>query len=184
MWPNHRRKSFKHFILELAKDSHYLLEKVSKRDDFDYETMLKKWKREIISARKERYCTKDQARDAWEVITGLDDYSGSPDIMLMRICDSKAINDIWEEPWYMFEIDWNYSPQALAFAHEVMPMFADILKKEIEDIKNASAATEAENKNSQIKYTPDDSKIESFFDHRMAEELLKNESEELKCQQI
>lgn len=132
MWPNHGRKSFKHFILELAKDTHYLLKKVSKPDTFDFQKALVRWKREIIRVRRDRECTKEQARDAWEAIDSLEDYSGSPDVLLYQICDSRAINEIWDEPWYVFEIDREYSPQALAFAHEVMPMFANILSKEIE----------------------------------------------------
>jgi hypothetical protein len=36
-WPNHGRKSFKHFILELAEDTHYFLKKVAKEDYFDSE---------------------------------------------------------------------------------------------------------------------------------------------------
>lgn len=61
----------------------------------------------------------------------LDDYSGSPDILIYQIIDSDAINDIWDDPLDLFNIKMDYSPQALAFAHEVMPMFADIIRKEI-----------------------------------------------------
>jgi len=131
-WPNHGRESFKHFIIELAEDAHYLLKKVAKRDEFDYEKALSTWKKEIIKARKDLDCSKRQARDAWDVITSQGDYENSPDILLKEICESDSICDIWDEPWYVFEIEKDYSPQALAFAHEVMPMFADILRKEIE----------------------------------------------------
>lgn len=75
MWPNHGRKSFKHFILEITKDTSYLLKKVSKRDEFDYEETLKRWKLVIIDARRELSCNKRQARDAWDFITGLDGVS-------------------------------------------------------------------------------------------------------------
>lgn len=143
MWPNHGRKSFKHFILELARDTSYLLKKVTKADTFDYEKSLENWKIEIVRERRERSCTKEQARNAWEVITGLDDYSGSPDILLYQIIDSDAINDIWDEPHYVFNVDRDYSPQALAFAHEVMPMFADILRKEIEEGETNETRTQA-----------------------------------------
>ena len=30
-WPHHGRKSFKHFLIEIARDSHYFLKKVSSR---------------------------------------------------------------------------------------------------------------------------------------------------------
>jgi len=131
-WPNHGRESFKHFLIGITRIPDYLLGKVAKRDTFDYEKALKGWKLEIVQIRRERDCTKEQARDAWEVITDQGDYENSPDILLKEICESSAIGEITDDPWYVFEMDKEYSPQALAFANEVMPMFADILRKEID----------------------------------------------------
>jgi len=133
MWPNHGRKSFKHFILELAEDTSYLLKKVSRRNTFDYEKAVIGWKSELIKVRRARECTKEQARDVWEFIEASEEYSGSPQIIQKEIFESEALSAIWDEPWYIFETDLDYSPQALAFAHEVMPMFADILRKEIDE---------------------------------------------------
>lgn len=131
-WPNHGRKSFKHFILELARDKSYFLGKVAKQTYFNYEKHLGEWKRKIIEMRRDRDCTKENARDAWEVITGLDDYSSSHQLIEKELYESDIINELsFGEPWYVFETDLDYSPQALAFAQEVMPMFAEILKKEI-----------------------------------------------------
>lgn len=131
MWPNHGRKSFKHFILELAKDTSYLLKKVTKPDTFNYDDAVKKWKNVLIQMRREGE-TKEKVRSAWDAITGMEDYSMSVQLIQKELYESQAINDICEEPWYLFETDLDYSPQAESFAHEIMPMFADILRKEIE----------------------------------------------------
>ena len=179
MWGNHGCKSFKHFIIKMARDTSYLLKKVAKADTFDYEKTLAGWKDAIISERKELNCSKRQARDAWDVITSQGDYESSPDILLMQICDSEAISDIWDEPWYVFDVDKDYSPQAIAFAHEIMPMFADILKKEIEetDAKKALLPTEPPRENSQEHYTIgfDLSKVESLTGKWSMEDILRNE---------
>jgi hypothetical protein len=135
-WPNHGRKSFKHFILELARDYHYLLGKVSKEDYFDYVKSRKSWQKAIIKARKDGDCTKEEARNAWEFIDGLDEYSNSPHIIQKELYESDAIEAIaGSEPWYMFDTEMEYSPQAMAFATEIMPIFADIIRTEIEQSK-------------------------------------------------
>lgn len=132
-WPNHGRESFKHFILELARDSHYFLGKVAKENYFDSNKALDRWKSKIIEIRKDRDCTQEQARDAWDFINDLD-LSLSKDYLEVRMYESDAINAICEEPWYVFDMDLDYSPQANAFAYKVMPMFADILKEDLREL--------------------------------------------------
>ncbi len=132
-WSNHGSKSFKHSIIEIAKDSTYLLGKIATRVHFDYEKALKNWKSELIKMRRERDCDKNQARDAWDAITGLGDYSNQVQILQKELYEDERISELYGgEPWYIFTIDLDYSFQALAFANEVMPMFADLLKNEIE----------------------------------------------------
>ena len=131
-WPHHGRKSFKHFIIELAKDKSYFLGKVSNRSYFNYEESLKSWERAIIEMRREYDCTKEQARNVWDFIHSLDDYSGSQHLTQLQIYESDAIREICpEEPWYMFDTIMEYPHSARAFAEEVMPMLAEILKNEI-----------------------------------------------------
>ena len=132
MWPNHGRKSFKHFIIELAEDTHYLLKKVSKDDSFNYEKTIESWKNLIIEIRKERICTKEKARGAWDVVINLDDFSGSPDMCQREVFESDEISHLYPEPWYVFDAYMEYPLGARAFAHEIMPIFADLLRKEIE----------------------------------------------------
>jgi len=133
-WPNHGRKSFKEYIIkDLARDSSYFLSKVASRNYFNYEDNLTNWKLKIIELRKEGECTKEQARDAWGFITDIDD-SLSSDYLQSKIFESEEINALCDEPWNCFEIVLDYSPYATIFANKVMPMFAEILKKEIESV--------------------------------------------------
>jgi hypothetical protein len=130
MWPNHGRKSFKHFILELAKDPSYFLGKVSERDFFDVDASMKQWKESISNLRKRREISKEQAADMWEFINELD--TSAPVALIQeRIYNNKTINEVFEEPWYDFEVIKEYPPNARVFAHKIMPMFAEILSQEI-----------------------------------------------------
>jgi len=139
-WPNHGRKSFKHFILELARDTHYLLKKVANEDYFDYWKQKKHWKKVIAKARKDNECTKEQARDAWEFLDRLDSYEHSPQIIQEKLYTSDEIGAIaGSEPWYMFDTEMDYSPSAKAFAKKIMPMFAEIIKQEIEKVSQVTA---------------------------------------------
>lgn len=134
MWPNHGRKSFKHFILELAEDSSYLLNKVSKKDYFNYEKSLKSWEAKIIELRRGNDCIKEQAREAWDFLHDLDDYSSDERLIQEKIYESEEIKAICpDEPWYTFETIMEYSLDAIYFAEKIMPMFAEILKEEIEN---------------------------------------------------
>lgn len=133
MWPNHGRKSFKHFILELAKDRYYLLNKVSKESYFNFEKSLESWEKAIIQLRRDGDCTKGEARAAWDFLHDLNDYSMSKDLVQEKIYESDEIHTICpDEPWYMFDTIMEYPPGAIYFADEVMPMFAEILKDEID----------------------------------------------------
>lgn len=129
-WPNHGRKSFKHFILELARDRSYFLGKVSNDNHFNFDESLRQWKKALIEMRKERERTKDDIREAWDFIEEIDG-SMSWDHVQHELYQSKIINKICCEPWYVFAGVLEYPPAAVMFAKEVMPIFAEILKQEI-----------------------------------------------------
>lgn len=134
MWPNHGRKSFKHFIMELARDTSYTLGKVAKKEYFDEYGTLEQWKQAIITERKENNLTQEEARALWDEILqiNLDNaYSAQ-----QGIYDNRIIGKIYDEPWYVFEAGQVYSPDARYFANIIMPMFAEILKKEIEMLED------------------------------------------------
>jgi hypothetical protein len=130
LWPNHGRKSFKHFILELAADPSYFLGKVSERNYFDNESNLKCWEQTIIEDRKKGDLTKNQAADIWEIIHNLD-LTTSPELVQERLYGFPEIYVIYKEPWYTFPVDKDYPPNAVVFAKEIMPAFAEILTKEM-----------------------------------------------------
>lgn len=136
-WPNHGRKSFKHFIIEIARDSHYLLKKVAKKDSFDFDKNLKEWKKTLIKFRREEsYCmkeySKENIRQAWDFFLGLEDYSSNADMISYQIYESCEMRDLeLDNPMDYFEVEKDYSPQAKAFADEIMAIFSEILKNEI-----------------------------------------------------
>lgn len=130
-WPYHGRKSFKHFILELSEDPSYFLNKVAKEDYFYADKTEEKWKKEIIEDRHAGNLTKKIARDIWNVIDEID--FDSAETCQREICDSDIINEFYTEPWEDFIPVVGYDPDAIYFAKKVMPMFAEIIKKEIEE---------------------------------------------------
>lgn len=137
MWPSHGRKSFKHFLIEIgSKDGSYMLNKIADKDHFNFEDSLRQWKKTLIEYRKDGY-KKDLVRDAWEFLEGLQDYSGSRDMIINEMSSSSELRalDI-EEPWYAFDVDYDYDPSAVQFMKIVMPMFCDVLKKEIDQGEN------------------------------------------------
>lgn len=176
-WPKNGRESFKHFLIEITRSPDYVLGKISKEDYFDPDKAEKKWKAKIIELRKDRECTKEQARDAWEFLVNDLNVDGSVDYLQSEIYGNSAIAALSEEPWYEFEIDLDYPRMAVRFVNEVMPMFADILRKEIEDAdaKKPSAPTESPKEISQVNCTIDSSKIAPLVDKVWAEEVLRKE---------
>lgn len=130
-WPKHGRESFKHFIIEISRDGSYFLRKVSKRDHVNFDESLKRWEKEILKYRKDANITREQAREAWDFIHDLDDYCGNAEMIQMHLYDSSLLLGIFGEPWEFFDTVMEYPPEARMFAKEVMPMLAEILKKEI-----------------------------------------------------
>ena len=132
-WPNHGRESFKHFILELADDPSYFLGKVSKEDYFYADETEESWKKKIIEDRRgngDVDLTQEQARELWDIVNEIEFYSAEG--CQRELYDNKIVWDLYCEPWYYFETIVGHSPNARFFAKEVMPMFAEIIKKEIE----------------------------------------------------
>lgn len=134
LWPKHGRKSFKHFLIEITRSTDYLLGKISRETHFDFDKCLRLWKKEIIKMRKEEEYSKEELREAWDFIENID--SGMPcECVQNELYDSREISKICGgEPWYVFETDKDYPPSAVVFAKEVMPIFAEILKNEINEI--------------------------------------------------
>ncbi len=130
-WPCHGRESFKHFILELAEDSYYFLGKVSKEDYFYADKTEESWKKQIIDDRREGDLNKEQARKLWDIVNEID--YDSAECCQRELYDNEIVSELYCEPWYAFEAVVDYSPGAKYFAKNIMPMLAEIIKKELED---------------------------------------------------
>jgi len=130
-WPNHGRKSFKHFILELVRDKSYFLGKVAD-DKFYYQDKTEKaWKEEVIKARRERDLNEEEARELWDVIV---DFDYSSDTSLQYQCyENETVCKHFCEPWDVFDVVHGFSPEAHAFADIIMPILGEIIKKEIDE---------------------------------------------------
>lgn len=132
-WPYHGRKTFKHFILEIVRDSHYLLGKVARADYFYEEETKEKWLKQICKDRYFSYdveLSKEEARELYDDIKEADFYSAD------RAVDFIYSNDIiaecyGSEPWYTFEPVIGYSPNALGFAKYILPMIEEVIEKEL-----------------------------------------------------
>lgn len=132
-WPYHGRPSFKHFILEIVQDPHYLLSKVARADYFYEQKTKDKWLERIC---KDRYSGSDielnkaEARELYDKIKEADFYS------VDRAVDFIYSDDIIAkcygiEPWYTFEPIIDYSPNALGFAKYILPLIKEVIEKEL-----------------------------------------------------
>lgn len=129
-WPNHGRKSFKHFILELVRDKSYFLGKVANDKYYYAEETEKAWKEEVIRARKEGELNQEEARELWDEITGFDYYVSNEGIQ-HQCYESYIVSKYYCEPYYSFDVIQGFSPMAHAFADIIMPILGEIIKQEI-----------------------------------------------------
>lgn len=129
-WPHHGRKTFKHFLIEITRDYEYLLNKVSSKSYFNFDKNVELWKKKIIEWRREYKIEKEQARNAFNTIDELDD--GSADYVYSQLIGSGVIREICSDAWEVFDCVKEYPGDAMAFATKLMPIFAEILKAEIE----------------------------------------------------
>jgi hypothetical protein len=136
-WPHHGRKSFKHFILELAKDKSYFLGKVSDDNYYYQERTEDTWKGEVIRARKENELDREEARELWNEVINFD-YS-SKEYLEVQVYSSEIISKYYCEPWYSFQPFKGFSPDAHAFFEKIMPILSEILKNEINEMQKPGA---------------------------------------------
>ena len=141
-WPNHGRKTFKHFLIEITRDYWYLLNKVSDKTYFNFDKTVAEWKKKIIEWRKELSITQEQARDAFDVINDLED-GMSADYTYMRLVESDEIRALEvADEWEVFDCVKEYPREAMFFAEKIMPMLAEVLKDEIEAEEAIKAGAE------------------------------------------
>ena len=130
-WPHHGRESFKHFIIEMERDWHYLLKKTSK-PVFDFDESIKYWKNHIIELRRDDSCTKEEARAAFDEIMSLDNNGPMDNSACAYILnDSTAISDADPDFWELLGGKRLFSQQDMTFAKTIWPMLCDIIRKEL-----------------------------------------------------
>ncbi|MDU2064395.1 MAG: hypothetical protein E6713_06085 [Sporomusaceae bacterium] len=134
-WPKRGRKSFKHFLIEIARDAEgYLLNKVSDRNSVMFDKTIAKWKKEILDWRKQGSISKEQARQAFDDIEHIDE--GSSDYLYSQM-HSSSLSNICPDAWEVFSVETDYPHDAKVFATEIMPIFAQILCNEL-NLSNSS----------------------------------------------
>lgn len=124
--------NFKEFLSRL--DDGYLLNKLCNRSYFNAYEYIQDSKRTIIKKRRDYNLTGEQARTLWTFFDKtVDSCNDSVDIIRNEFyCNSDLSEILGPEPWtseYWPEAD--YSPDQLAFVNKVYPIFASILKEEL-----------------------------------------------------
>ena len=138
-WPHHGRKTFKHFLLEMERDWDYLLRKVSD-PVFDFDQSVKYWKKHIIDVRRENSCTKEQARDAFDVINDLNiDDAGYCASVLNS---SHAIREADPYFWDVLGGVEEYPYEAKTFAQTIWPMLCEVIRGELKENESVETVIE------------------------------------------
>lgn len=130
---------FKSFLIDIDKDD-YLYGKIATKDEFvDGEETAKKFKSQLLKCRWEGDINEYEAREAWEEIEELieETYRMSPDgfhyVLQAKYALNQALPDIYDDLDLVFKKD----RKAQAFCEVVMPVFVEILKKELAEKKTA-----------------------------------------------
>ena len=138
-WPHHGRTTFKDFLLEMERDWQYLLRKVS-ATVFDFDQSIKYWKNHIIDIRRAAGCTKEQARDAFDVIDDLevDDAGYCAAVLNSSYAISAADPDFWEVLNGVKE----YPYEAMIFAQTIWPMLCEVIRGELKENESVETVIE------------------------------------------
>lgn len=128
-------ENFKRFLTRL--DSGYLLGKFRGGGDyFDQEYVVKGLKREICRARKDSVIDKDEAREAYTIISEEEDWDSSNAFWLRihREFEDHDLNfaKIFGEDPEGLPSGRGYHPRDTWFVEKIFPLFQKILKEEID----------------------------------------------------
>lgn len=130
---------FKSFLIEIDKE-YYLYEKIAEKNEFvDGDGTAKQLKSQLLECRREGDISEYDAREAWEEVEELieETYRMSPDgfhyALQAKYMLNKALPDIYDNLDLVFRKD----TKAQTFCEVVMPVFVEILKKELAEKKTA-----------------------------------------------
>jgi hypothetical protein len=129
-WPHHGRTSFKHFLVELGRDTDYLIGKLSGAKTVFNADKSKQLIFEIIrERRRDGALTKEKAREAYDELESVAaDCSGSEDLFLERLMTTI--------PWlYEYCCDGltvrEHDSGIVSFVKRVWPLFVAEIQKEL-----------------------------------------------------
>ena len=124
-WPYHGRETFKHFIVELGRDTEYLMGKLGSRDYFLHRETEAAWRKEALSKRRQGMIDKRIAREAWDAMDAME--WASPEDCYRSWDGSKALVMAIDEPTVVR--DWD--PGLKQFIARVWPVFVDAIRREL-----------------------------------------------------
>ena len=129
-WHPAKTETFKDFLIGMENEKQYLLEKVAKKE-FDLDLTVQNWKAQIIEWRRSENCTKNQAREMWDVINDLADSGANASELYHNLEDYPTFREVCSD-WWDGAIASDYTIDAYAFADIVFPALVEVLKKEKE----------------------------------------------------
>lgn len=150
-------KSFKEFLIDICSNgSSYLYNKISNGDrkgQVDVEKTIENMKKKVIELRRESGLwshvkgdfSQEEARVLWDALEGVkNDHSEiSPDafssIFYYELPDTERRKVFSDEWWYEDLVVYTEDRSAKAFCEVVAPVFAEILKAEIENNESVTA---------------------------------------------
>ena len=128
-WGSTGASDFRSFLLEL--DNGYLLGKISPGSEYDPIETKKSVQQAIVRLRREMSLDAEQARVEWDLAEGAD--FGS------ELGFADWGRDTSLEDWYEYS-NRRTSPQAVAFAERVWPVFCAVLRAEMTAETNRTSA--------------------------------------------
>jgi hypothetical protein len=135
--------SFKKFLVRIfTKDHNYVMGKFGSNEYiFDYKKTMQSFKKMILERRRNHDCTREEAREAYDLIDTVDlyGYDNNPDLLLHTLLEKKIpANALFYED-IIHGMEYKRCPRLVNFCEILLPMLAEVLQKELEE--EAAAVT-------------------------------------------
>lgn len=118
-----------HFIADRSEAS-YLVNKLyygRDNDRYSPEKTEQEWKRIIIQNRRDGWCTKEEARAAWDELEYVD--FDTPDTAYNTTCEMSHLPEMLDPVWEFFFRE--PLPEATILEYHLLPFFIEYLRKEV-----------------------------------------------------
>lgn len=135
-WSNHGRETFKHFILELERDPHYVMSKFGRRDSFELEPTIKEMKRQLLEYRRQGNWTKEDTRYAYDTIKNELSEINSADLFIQQVYKDDLLKEFYQD-FDSLPIVYDYDIQLRGFMKHIFPIFVEEIKKELKQCQEA-----------------------------------------------